>query len=418
MGRHDFTDPGRPADDQTVVDLADVVSDDVLLDVIGAHRAPTPADAPPEPTDVFVHAWPRARTAEAISARLPSDLGDPLSELFVTWREQLTAQPLPAPPSAESVAAGVATAARARRTGRPVIGIAAAICALLIGSAAVGARAAHPGDMLFPVTQVLWSDRADSMVAGKTAREALTNARSAIDAGMTEKAKSDLRVASTVIPKVKPRDGKEELETDLVSLWAALDSVGGPAEPAIGVAAQAPEPSDVFDPSAVASSAVSSPSSRAESSTSTSTSTSISTSRSPSRSAGSTSTSPPSGSPAPVSTPAQVPPPDGGPSSPSLQPPASSQHPTTPTGSTPAPSSTPPVTTTPSPTAGSSTAPSSDTPTSTDPGTSTSSEIPASSTAPSTPPASSEAAAIAPTGQQSVGGQMPESQDGSTQPGP
>ena len=38
MGRHDY-DPPRTAEDSSVPDLGDVISDDVLLDVIGAHRA-------------------------------------------------------------------------------------------------------------------------------------------------------------------------------------------------------------------------------------------------------------------------------------------------------------------------------------------------------------------------------------------
>lgn len=399
MGRHDYHPPQDT--DELTVDLSDVVEDDVLLDVIGAHRAPEPA----APADIFVQAWPRARTDQAISGRLPSNLGDPLSELFVTWREELTEQPVPAPPDVQVVVSAVAASARSRRTGRPVIGIAAAICALLVGSALVGARAAHPGDMLFPVTQVLWSDRADSLVAGETARNALTSARTAINAGLTDDAKTALGVATTAIPKVKPRDGKEALQTDLNALWAALRSAGGtePEVVAAGVAGPVPQPSPATGLAAAPASRVSSEDSGSHHS---------SASMSLSGSSVSTTTSSPSGPPSSSRSsviPVQPLPPAGSPSLSPVQPPAPTGPPPAPSSAPTAPSSGPPASTVPSPTSSSSPSGSAEPSTSAESSTPTTSADPTSP--PTTSPPTTSAAptvtepAVIETRQQSVGGE-------------
>jgi hypothetical protein len=210
-------EPGR-SDGADRPDIVDVHADDALLDALGRH--PWSARGRRRDTN------PAARSEQVpdvVRERLfdhPDDRR--LLDLFVTWRSGLERLPQPAPPCPEQAAAVISASAR-RRTLNSMIGVAAAICALLVGSAAIGARTAHPGDVLWPVTQALWSDRADSVVAGNTARQALGQARTALGAGLTSEARSQLDIVSTALPKVAERDGHRVIEADMDDLLSTLD---------------------------------------------------------------------------------------------------------------------------------------------------------------------------------------------------
>jgi len=208
--------PAEPAD---AVDVRAVAEDDALLDRFGAPVAPArPASLSALP------AVPRGL--------VPAVPSEPIAEVFELWRSALEAEPPPHPP--DLTGAALALRRRAgresrRRASRSMIGVAAAICGLLFGSAVIGARTAGPGDLLWPVTQVVWGQRADSVVAGQTARGALVMARAALHDGETGAARSAMVVASTALPRVADRDGHGVLQADFDELATALDQVDPPA---------------------------------------------------------------------------------------------------------------------------------------------------------------------------------------------
>jgi len=232
MGRHDL---GGPDEAGGTVDLTAVAADDALLDALGRHRRRTRPGPGSTPADRGMLDGPR-------STSVPTTPAEPeLTDLFETWRATIDAEPVPEPPSVDSVVVALRRTA-GRRSLRPMLGVAVAICALLVSSAAIGARTARPGDVLWPVTQVLWSDRAESVVAGDSTRVALGQARMALDAGLTSEARSALVAASTVLPRVAERDGHQVLKADLDNLWSTLDWVQQQHAVAVGEARAATPP--------------------------------------------------------------------------------------------------------------------------------------------------------------------------------
>ncbi len=259
MGRHDI---GGPDEAGGAADLGAIVADDALLDALGRHHRPARSAAGSTPL-----AQPSNKGGDGVNAAVPPAATDSaLTDLFATWRADLDAEPVPAPPSVDSVVLALRRTAR-RRSLRPILGVAVAICALLVGSATIGARTARPGDVLWPVTQVLWSDRAESVVAGDTTRVALGQARMALDSGLTIEARSALVVASTVLPRVAERDGRQNLKADLDNLWSTLDWVQQQHTATVSAAAPAaPPPTWQPDPGAAVETDTSSPSTSAGSS--------------------------------------------------------------------------------------------------------------------------------------------------------
>ena len=84
-----------------------------------------------------------------------------MAALLKAWRREIDSVPLPPPIDPALATAVVRSAPPRRRAVRPMIAVAAAIAGLLVGSAAIGARSATPDTVLWPVTQLLWADRAD-----------------------------------------------------------------------------------------------------------------------------------------------------------------------------------------------------------------------------------------------------------------
>lgn len=160
------------------------------------------------------------------------------------WRDQLLLD-LPPVPSDRELRAMVRGRRRFRRgdgyrrpegsAGRSwhaVTGIAASIVLLLAGTTAIGARAAQPGDLLWPVTQALWGDRADSVLAHRAAAQALDDARSALGTGDLAGARMALAQAAAVLPMIAMTDGREKVAADLQSLTATILRTSAATPPA------------------------------------------------------------------------------------------------------------------------------------------------------------------------------------------
>jgi hypothetical protein len=146
--------------------------------------------------------------------------GDPLIELFDIWRDEISSTPLPPVPAIRQATHAVAAGRhRQQRTARPAMFIAAAICALLIGSAAVGSRTAQPGDSLWPLASVLWSDRLDSVHSLKEVRDALTEVQDALDAGRPDDAREALMRATVQLGHVDDLDKPAFMDDKVKQLW-------------------------------------------------------------------------------------------------------------------------------------------------------------------------------------------------------
>lgn len=160
--------------------------------------------------------------------------GDPeLGALLSAWRREVDSVP-----SGELV--DLDTAMRViqeSRTGSPrgirrfVVPVASAAAVLAIGLSGVSAAAMHarPGDALWPLATVLYTDHARSIEAAASVRYELNSASSAMHAGRVSDARAALERASEKLTNVSTEDGLRELINKHESLLAQLDTA--PTQP-------------------------------------------------------------------------------------------------------------------------------------------------------------------------------------------
>lgn len=176
------------------VDLAAVQADDALLDLIGQ------ADDP------------------------PSDADDELTRVLAAWRREVRAVPFGELVDTNTAVAVIRAAGRPARRRNPVFGsIAAAAAVLVIGFSAVGlvAKSAQPGDRLWGVTQVLYSDYARSVETAAAVRTELNEAKTALKEGKPERARASLQRVQKQLPVI----GEAEGRTDLTARHRQLEQI-------------------------------------------------------------------------------------------------------------------------------------------------------------------------------------------------
>lgn len=199
-----------------VDDLSLIAADDQLLDSIVAGRIEF-GDLFSVPTRKF---YPELGPF-AVAAR-PVQVGGSVAPLLATWRSALVALPVPAPPQLALVARTMTgPAARPRRALRPMLGVAAGICALLIGSTAIGAHSAKPGETLWALNQILYTNHAHSVLAAAAAQVSLKQASGLLDDNEPSKALVVLVTASVQVENVEPGDGQQVLQFHLDQLNSA-----------------------------------------------------------------------------------------------------------------------------------------------------------------------------------------------------
>jgi hypothetical protein len=215
----------RPSPDRAVEgvlfpvmdDLSLIAADDQLLDSIAAGKT--------DFGDLF-GASPQF-TSGYDGAVYSAYLGGPIAPLLANWRSEVVDPPLRLLPPLEVPKRTMygPVSGPPRRSLRPILGVATAICALLLGSAAVGAHSAAPGDALWPLTQVLYAEHADSVQARLAASSSMSSARAALSSGNAIKASVALTAASDEVQRVAVTDGKEKLQADLNSLWIDVSRI-------------------------------------------------------------------------------------------------------------------------------------------------------------------------------------------------
>ena len=194
-GRDDVPRAGYSTGDprERPADLAAMQADDTLLDILGAGG--TLGDASDELTRVLA-AWRREMDAEPVGELVDTD-----TALAVI---RATRQPVP------------------RRN--PVFGsIAAAAAVLVIALSSVGlvAKSSQPGDHLWGVTQVLYSDYARSVETAAAVRTELNEANTALRDNQPDKARASLRRVQQQLPVI----GQTEGRTDLTARHRELEQI-------------------------------------------------------------------------------------------------------------------------------------------------------------------------------------------------
>lgn len=212
------------------VELGAVHEDDRLLDRLGAGRA-------------------------ALSLVDGRHGADATSRLLAAWRNDLQPGALP-PPLPVAAANRRLRRACGEHPWRPMVAVVAAITLLLLAAAGIGSRTARPGDTLWPLTQIIWHSRADSVLAGQATRTALDQARLALAGGDRSGAILALTAAAQKMDRVQPLDGRDRLRADYDELMGQAGTESSaptaavvpapaptstePAEPAVSVALQPP----------------------------------------------------------------------------------------------------------------------------------------------------------------------------------
>ncbi|MCD2189413.1 anti-sigma-D factor RsdA [Actinomycetospora soli] len=210
------------------VDLAAVRADDALLDAIAGGAASGGVGT----GDVFGR---------------PGQDDDHLAAILAAWKADIEAEPMPELVSldeaAEAVEAGHAArdrrASRARR--RMPFAVAAAAIAVALSGFTVAIHSAQPGDAMFGLTKVFFSQHADNVVKAEEARNTIVEANKAIARGDRATAQSLLQTVQGQIQAVLPED-QPPLVQQRQDALKSLDPTA-PSEPSTGSGSQeAPAP--------------------------------------------------------------------------------------------------------------------------------------------------------------------------------
>ncbi|ATL65833.1 anti-sigma-D factor RsdA [Nocardia terpenica] len=204
LGSQDSDPYAEASGDSGPVDIAAVRRDDALIDAI-AGDGPVATDSPEE---------------------------FQLASLLADWRADIVEAPLPAGPDLDAIVAAVnqeigarqARVAVGRRGGlrlvRPLMGAAAAL-ALIIGGMTAFSYSAQPGDPLWRVKEVVFSQQAQTTIA-QNAETNLNKADDAIKSGNPERAKTLLQSVQSNATQLDDSSRKNQLESKWNDLLAKL----------------------------------------------------------------------------------------------------------------------------------------------------------------------------------------------------
>lgn len=174
--------------------------------------------------------------------------GEPVADagsvaaILAEWRATL---PDSAPVDEKLLAAAMALApaAPARRTARRFarlsLGIASGVI-LACGGTAIAAAHAGPGSPLWPITQLLYGDEAESRIAVEAAGQVVADARVAAEQGRFGDAARLLDDATALLPKIHEPEHVQRLRAQLDAVRALLPPGPVPTEPAVSPAAPTP----------------------------------------------------------------------------------------------------------------------------------------------------------------------------------
>lgn len=186
---------------QEPFDVATVTRDEAMLDALGRGESP-PAD-------------------------------DEVAVLLAAWRADLAAD-LPAVPVVRPAAVPDApneptmpagSGRRRRRVLQRVVGTVAAAVVGLAGAVTLAASNAAPGSLLWPVTEAVYEERAESRVAAHEAEERIAQARQAAAEARYSDAARLLDEATALVGKVRDKGLAQRLLDEIKALRGLLPGV-------------------------------------------------------------------------------------------------------------------------------------------------------------------------------------------------
>src|SRR5215207_803156 len=157
--------------------------------------------------DAFVDALAKANRAPAADP-----LDERMASLLLSWRDDVSDEP--SRPLLDVATAAATIRNAPRPVDRQLFGpLAAAAAALIIAFTGLGLAAhdAEPGDTLFGVTKVLYSDKARSAEAAFVVRTKLEVASAALASGRVAEAQDAIEQAQEELIVVAPEDGQGDL---------------------------------------------------------------------------------------------------------------------------------------------------------------------------------------------------------------
>jgi len=240
----DVSRPGWETSDASagVDDLSAMYSDDALLDALGAHRG--------QGEDAGKHddgsGSDVSRSDVAADASQDADAADmaddELGELLLSWQQEIDSAPMGELVDTDTAVDTINTASAARNRSAKAqkrrvfapLTVAAAVLAIAFAGTGLAARGAEPGDALWGLTQVLYTDHAHSVQAATSAETSLDAADTALSHHRFDRAKDALESAASKIDEVaqdeRQRRRRDE-HNELVSQLDDGDSDGAADDP-------------------------------------------------------------------------------------------------------------------------------------------------------------------------------------------
>lgn len=169
---------------------------------------------------------------DALGRGAPAPPGDEVAVALACWRDDIAAGVPPADvaaidrltgPTRDADAAPAGGAGMRKLVYRAVAGLAAAV--LVLAGLAVGARFAGPDSPLWPITSVLYTQRADSRAAQADAERAVRGARTAIAQHRYADGRALLDEADRLIPRVRDNAAAARLRAEVAKLRGLLPGV-------------------------------------------------------------------------------------------------------------------------------------------------------------------------------------------------
>lgn len=208
--------PEVEPDNDGTVDISAVQADDALLDALGGADTGAGGRLVDDELNALLLAWRQDTDADAMPELV--DLDTAVAAVRSTPAESALADSKAAESKPGVPTPGESKAARRRL----LVPVAAAAAVLVVGfaSVSVAAKSARPGDALWGLTQVLYTDHARSVAAAAIVRTEFDTARVALSRGQISKARAALSSAGRALPTVAREDGRADLQATQQTLLA------------------------------------------------------------------------------------------------------------------------------------------------------------------------------------------------------
>lgn len=161
------------------------------------------------------------------------DADDQVAAMLAAWRAEVDAEPLPEMLDLDTATATVLAASRPPgRRARHLVPLAAAAAMIVftIGGVSIGASEARPGDALWDVSKVLYSERAESVEAVERVEARIDEAKSALARGESVVAAQILDGTEDELVVIRDEEGLAEL-AELKSFLEAKAAETPPGQP-------------------------------------------------------------------------------------------------------------------------------------------------------------------------------------------